>query len=249
MTSIDGLAFAAPTAVSADEKTCWICGNAATSGEHKAKRSDLKAVFRKPTQARPLYIHERSGKTRRIGSLDAWPLKWADMFCEQCNTTRTQPHDRAWERLSECLRAWRPPLTPGMTVRGNRVFVTDTRQEMLNVHLYFAKMFGCGIVEGAVPIDITAFSKAILNQKAHPNFYLQFGVAPAPGGRAMVSASNPEGLARKDNGRLELLTWIYNVNGLRVAMIFAADADTWAREQGLWHPRIGTNRLVIRNFE
>lgn len=29
---------------------CWICGEDATTGEHKTKKSDLKSVFGVPTQ-------------------------------------------------------------------------------------------------------------------------------------------------------------------------------------------------------
>ena len=36
-------------------ETCWICGAPATTGEHKTKLSDLKAVLGKPTQQQPVY--------------------------------------------------------------------------------------------------------------------------------------------------------------------------------------------------
>ena len=48
---------------------CWICGAPATSGEHKTKRSDLQAVFGRPTQAAPLFVHDHKPKNRRVGSL------------------------------------------------------------------------------------------------------------------------------------------------------------------------------------
>src|ERR1700722_5012471 len=54
---------------------CWICGEAATSGEHKTKRSDLRSVFGIPTQSSPLYLHDAERRNRRVGSLDATVLK------------------------------------------------------------------------------------------------------------------------------------------------------------------------------
>ena len=50
---------------------CWICGDAATTGEHKTKRSDLRSVFGIPTQSNPLYLHDAERRNRRVGSLDA----------------------------------------------------------------------------------------------------------------------------------------------------------------------------------
>jgi hypothetical protein len=38
---------------------CWICNlNEANSGEHKTKRSDLLAVFGKPTQEAPFHYSD-----------------------------------------------------------------------------------------------------------------------------------------------------------------------------------------------
>ena len=244
---------ASADSVKADDGTkepkCWICGQAATTGEHKAKRSDLKSVFGRPSQKKPLFLHTRDN-SKRLGSLNAGALKWEKSLCESCNTAVTSPHDLAWEELSHYLRFRVPPILPGMTVRANRVFPYDSRREMLNVHFYFLKMLGCAIVDGKLPFPIADFSNAILKQKAHPHFYLQFGFAPLPGGKAMVGASNPEGLQRVHDGAIGLLVWIYNVNQLRVAMIFAPDADEhWARKRGLWHPRDGSKRLLIGDFD
>jgi hypothetical protein len=56
-----------------------------------------------------------------------------------------KPHDKAWERLSDRLRARR--LRVGQWVRANSIFPHYTRREMTNVHLYFLKLFGCMICE------------------------------------------------------------------------------------------------------
>src|SRR5260370_22158967 len=125
---------------------CWICNrNEANSGEHKTKRSDLLAVLGKPTQAKPFYYHDLEQKNRPVKSLDAQILKSPVRICAECNTTRTQPHDRAWERMSERLRA--RPLKVGQWVRADRIFRHDTRREMRNVHLFFLKLFGCMLCE------------------------------------------------------------------------------------------------------
>jgi hypothetical protein len=87
---------------------CWICNrNEANSGEHKTKRSDLLAVLGEPTQEEPFYFHDLERRNRPVGSLNAKILKAPIRICAECNTTRTQPHDRAWEQMSDRLRARR----------------------------------------------------------------------------------------------------------------------------------------------
>ena len=134
------------------------------SGEHKTKRSDLLAVLGRPTQEEPFYYHDLHKANRPVGSLDAKILKSPVRICAFCNNTRTQPHDRAWEHLSDRLRSRR--LKIGLGVRANRVFPHFTKREMLNVHLFFVKLFGCMLAEARangfdLPIDIDPFSRAI----------------------------------------------------------------------------------------
>jgi hypothetical protein len=62
---------AVPVAADPQEK-CWICGvNDANSGEHSIKKSDLRDVMGKPSQAAPFYFYKPGRQVRRVGSLDA----------------------------------------------------------------------------------------------------------------------------------------------------------------------------------
>lgn len=105
---------------------CWICNrNEANSGEHKTKRSDLLAVLGEPTQEEPFYFHDLERRNRPLGSLNAKILKAPIRICAECNTTRTQPHDRAWEEMSDGLRArrdkvgqWVREIAPEVTGHG-----------------------------------------------------------------------------------------------------------------------------------
>jgi hypothetical protein len=121
---------------------CWICNrNEANSGEHKTKRSDLAAVLGSPTQDQPFYFHDLERHNKPVKSLDAKILKAPIRICNACNSARTQSHDRAWEETSGRLRS--RPLVIGRRVRANRIFRHDTRRQMINVHLFFLKLFGC----------------------------------------------------------------------------------------------------------
>jgi hypothetical protein len=166
-------------AVAPPPPLCWICKvNNADSGEHKTKRSDLLAVLGPATQASPFYYHDLHKANRPVGSLDAKILKSPVRICGCCNSTRTQPYDRAWEEMSDCLRSKR--LRVGQWVRTNRIFKQFTKAKMTNVHLFFAKLFGCMLAEAKangydVPIEIDPFSQAITSGRPHPEVHLQFG--------------------------------------------------------------------------
>lgn len=227
---------------------CWICGESATTREHRTKRSDLRDVFGLPTQTEPLYFHNAKMKNRPIGSLNAKVLKSPSLICANCNNAHTQPHDRAWEQMSRFLRTRIQANALGAVVRANRIFKYDTAREMRNVHLYFVKIFGCHILEAAIPIDVATFSNAILNEKACPYVYLKFGRDPLLNDNAMTGMSDIESDLRASDGSCAFATWFYFLDGLAVNVMFAADGE---KREGLidaWHPRFGTNKLVVADF-
>jgi hypothetical protein len=227
---------------------CWICESAvADSGEHKSKKTDLKAVFGEVSPQRPLYLHNSKARNRRVSGLDAPQLKWTSVICGYCNSTRTQPHDVAWETLHAELRKRAPGLKPGDRVRGNKIFRHDTARALLNVHLYFAKAFGCMLVMEKAPFDIAPFAKAIMTGTPHSDFYLHFGVTAKPS-RPMIQMS-PIRIFRA--GDATHATWFYNVDGLVIegSIVPGASAQKVAAQQDAWHPRMGTNCLKIIDIE
>lgn len=234
--------------ISATLPKCWICGDAATTGEHMTKRSDLCSVFGNPTQSNPLYRHDVQRRNRRVGSLDAKVLKSPGRICAYCNNVRTQPYDWAWEGLSEALRTWTPAIAPGRFVRTNRIFRDDTAREMLNVHLYFVKLFGCHVAGNDIPIDITGFASAIINKKAHPCVFLKFGCGRMFAGKPMTGMSDMW-LAPAAPGRSSTFaTWFYNIEGVGINVMFAVDGEKRQGLVGAWHPRQGTTRLTMADY-
>ena len=226
---------------------CWICGSAAAdSGEHKSKKSDLKAVF---GEASLLYLHD--GKTRnrkrKLPSLDASRLKWANMICRYCNSTRTQHHDQAWETLHAELRKRVCSLKPEDRVRGNSVYHTADAEAMLHVHLYFAKAFGCTLVAEKAPLDIAPFAKAIMSGMPHPDFYLSFGIMAKRSIRVIQASP----IIIFSSGGAIHATWFYNVDGLVIegSVVPGAAAQKVAVQQHAWHPRLATNCFKIVGFE
>jgi len=229
------------------ECRCWICGDAGTTGEHKIKRTDLKSELGNPTQDNPLYYNDGMRKNRRVGSLKADILKFSNRICAKCNNEWTQPYDRAWEQMSKWLRTREPPITVDAFVRGNRIFRYDTKREMQNVQLYFVKFFGCSIKEAEIPIDLASFATAILKGKAHPQIYLKFYKISLPGGKTANGQTDIWTDLRPD-GVCAFASCFYEVGDLAINVMFAADREARPGLKGAWHPRFGTNRLLICDF-
>ena len=216
---------------------CWICNKEeANSREHMSKRSDLKAVL---GATGALYLHTDERRNVKVQSLNSKKIKFAASLCGTCNSTLTQPHDLAWERLSDALRGRKPELRPGDIVRLDRIFPYGTAAEMLNMHLYFVKWLGCQIVEQAIPISpgIDTMARAILSQRAHPGIWLAFFVS----GRRGVVGATKTGAARFrcEPGKFDYLCRIYSVDALDVRVRFSTVKLT-----DDWHPS-GRNRVVI----
>lgn len=231
---------------------CWLCGNEeAETKEHMVKKSDLKALFGNPTQASPLYfnsgIPESASRRRnvKIGSLKSDTLKYTHRICLTCNSARTQPHDRAWEHCSAFLRTWLPQYKKTGNFRASSIFSYATNDRMLDVHLYFVKLFGCQIVEGEIPIDIQAFSRSIMEGKAHPNLYIGFGWLPD---MPFLAAGGSNVHIVLVEGHVTCASWLYQIGDISVNVMYAIDGE---ERQGLdvaWHPRMGAKNLNFIRF-
>ena len=225
---------------------CWICGGEGTTREHKIKQTDLRSRSRNPTQENPLRFHDAKKKNLPIRSTNADILTFKRNICAYCNNTRTQPHDRAWETMSGWFRAHRSITVPGMTVRANQIFPYDTRRHMLSVHLYFVKELGCQIKESGIPIDLGLFSRAIMQIKAHPHVYLKFGQSEFVKG-LVADGSDIE--MQLIAGVCKFMRWFRGFKDVTINRMYAAGGEEGRDELvGAWHPRHGTNQLVIYDF-
>ncbi len=213
---------------------CWICGDEANSGEHQIKASDLKSVFGHVTQKSPLRFHTDQKRNQPIRGIKSDKLKYLALLCARCNNERTQPHDKAWERLSIYLQKRQPPIRPGMKVRLNRTFPGSVSKSMLNVHLYFLKLFGCLITEHNIPIDIDQFSNSILIGVHHPKVWLALHTGLQQPG--IKHAGYSQMALEKESGNVVYASWFYVVDKVAVNVIYAEQSE---RRKGLvhaWHP-------------
>jgi hypothetical protein len=213
---------------------CWICGAEATSGEHLTKASDLRALFGHRSQQNPFFLHASENLNQRVSGINSNILKSKALLCVHCNNERTQPFDRAWEKLSDYLRNRKPVIQPNMVLRLSPVFPGKVHQSMLFVHLYFLKLFGCLIVEHSIPIDIREISSAILGGRAHNKVHLAFEAIVDR--RHHLHAGRSPIQTAQLNGRVSYAVWLYDVGPLSVHVMYAESNEKRKGLENSWHP-------------
>jgi hypothetical protein len=215
---------------------CWICKlEEATTREHRSKRSDLKAVL---GDQGPFYLHTDLRRNRKVQSINSQLVKFNPSLCNTCNSTRTQPHDLAWETLSHALRNRQPPLKPGDIIRADRIFPYKTSQHMLDMHLFFAKVLGCEIVENNISVTpaLDTITQAIMQGKPHPNIWLAFCYTNRGG---WVGATPLGAMTPTPHGAHDYLCRIYHVDALEIRVRFSS-----VKLIPDWHPS-QSNRFRI----
>ena len=221
---------------------CWICGAEGNTGEHLVKASDLRKYFGSVTQRKPLYFHSKLKRNIRFGSIKSRLLKSKALICNNCNSSLTQPYDRAWEKLFYYIRENWLKLLKSKQINLKKVFPGYSNKSILFVHLYFVKIFGCQVVEHSIPIDIITFSNSLLNQISHPDIYIKigsidYGVKHKHAGLTPVQALNK-------NGKTVFATWFYSVGSLMVNIIYNIIPDNDKVLRDSWQP--GAVSKVIR---
>ncbi len=226
---------------------CWICGEPATTREHRVKASDIRTYFGEFSQKSPLYFHTSERKNIPVGSVKSDKFKFESKLCNACNSSLTQPHDKAWEKLSAYLQGNFPRISRVRRIDLSRVFPGATRRSLLNVHLFFLKLFGCIIAEHDVPIDLAPFANALRNGTAHPNVHLAFG--PRMGlTRHKFACMTPIQALNKD-GVPVFASWLYIVGEVAVDVIYSTESQFMQVIRDSWHPNTASKTLRLSNFK
>lgn len=224
---------------------CWVSGDDARTGEHMVKKSDLHGVFGHVSQNHLLYRHSALRRNVPVKGLNVGLLKFGGLMCARCNNQRSQAYDRAWEHLSAALRI-KPTLQPGGRIDLGKIFPGTVRKSMLNVHLYFVKLFGCTVVERSLPIDIRGFSQAILNATAHQKVHL--AISPFTCGLPSASVGYSDLAIAPCNRVISYATWLYRLDRFTVRVMYAEPSE---HRKGLidsWHPSSVKKCLHISRF-
>lgn len=145
--------------------------------------------------------------------------------------------------MSNWLRHRQPSIRVGDFVRGSKIFRHDTKRKMRDVHLYFLKQLGGLVLESkrGIPINITPIADSIMNNRAHSEVYLQFGKGDGTVGRLVKALTLETGHV--------LACLFYRAFLLTVNVIFAQVGANWEALSTTWHPRRGSNRFVVADFQ
>jgi hypothetical protein len=122
-------------------------------------------------------------------------------------TVLTQPYDCAWQQLSRYLHTQWKAISRRRGFDLGKVFPGHTKQATLDIHLYFIKVFGCLIVEGSLPIDISSFSTALRERRAHEEVYLVVAKTPLNPSQKVANVSAVHAL--NANGLSHAAVWMY----------------------------------------
>ena len=226
--------------------SCWICGNSADTGEHMIKAADLKALFGPTSQNKPLFRQINSNSQEKVPGCRSEKLKFRTRLCACCNNTRTQSHDKSWEALSTYLRKRNPLVRPGDVVRVSHAFKSGVRPGFLGVHLYFAKLTGCLVLDAGVPLDIQSLADAILQNSSHPHLYLSFLVLTDRRVHRHAFVTPIETIAV--GGELSGAQWYYLTGRIGVHVIYAKALHNREKRIHLWHPSNSEKTITLDGF-
>jgi hypothetical protein len=147
--------------------------------------------------------------------------------------------------LSRELRKRLRSLSDGKKLRAETVFPYDTRRHMLGVHLFFVKLLGCELADSELsPFDLSRLSSAVMNERPHPSFYLQFGYGATMGNALHMGTSDISIDALSNGAKFGM--WAYSAGGFS-AMVALVEYDSPKVPGRWWHPRLG-NRLTVSDF-
>lgn len=140
-----------------DNGKCWICGNPASSREHRLKKADIiRAYGRGPYRGEDAPVHIREEVISPLQGPNAQILKYAPSLCHECNTTVTQPFDFAYDKFVSWVYLNEDVVLYGRYIDFFEVFGADFELQQRNLYKYFAKSFGCRLVNAGqeVPWDV-----------------------------------------------------------------------------------------------
>lgn len=127
--------------------TCWWCGAEADSREHKYKRTDLRRLANGDDL---LWGDDRVLRTIR-SHRKSKDVLFGLVLCKRCNDTRSQPFDRAYDTYAAHVSRHITQLWRARGIRLDHVYGEDWERQTKNLARYFAKHFGCLIVENGFP--------------------------------------------------------------------------------------------------
>ncbi len=222
---------------------CWICGEEGNTGEHLIKASDLRYYFGDITNKEPVYF-QKGEKSWEMQSANSKYVKSEAKICNSCNSNKTQPYDKDWEILSKYMQNNHSRLLSNGKIKISNVFPGRKSEAMLNVHLYFCKLFGCRLAAEDTPLHLEPFKSSINGTKPCANLYIEFGSWDISNKFAGITSIQ----ALEVNGRPAVVFWFYIIGRVAVYVSYIKKLEITRLKKNCWHPSSITKDVSFRKF-
>lgn len=141
---------------------CWWCGALATTEEHRIKASTLRRIGRtEDGTIDPSNVFKMSSDYERpLQTLKKGPqVRWRRNMCADCNNSRSQPFDRAYDVFEAFLVSHFEAMADWTRLDWKDIYGKDWRTDSRNLARYFAKQLGCMLATYDLPVpdDIRRF--------------------------------------------------------------------------------------------
>ncbi|MGX9143777.1 hypothetical protein [Mesorhizobium sp. 128a] len=132
---------------------CWICESPADSAEHRLKKADIvRAYGPGPYVGDRRPVHVVGGTVTPIQGPRSAAIKYTQFLCHDCNTSRTQQYDIAYDRLISWVFANEQIVLKRRLIDFNEVYGLDWAEMQTDLYKYFVKTFGCRLVDAGMPV-------------------------------------------------------------------------------------------------
>jgi len=159
---------------------CWVCGDKATTREHKFKASLIREWYgggQWNDKANPVLGHiSASESCRELQSSNDKRLKYAKSLCLKCNSERSQAADMAFDLFVKYITTNAVHLLKTTEIPLAEIG-PNTKDFALNIHRYFAKLFGCTIAREKGWAPSPTLQQLVLSQPCLWNFNIQMCVS------------------------------------------------------------------------
>ncbi|MEU6535888.1 hypothetical protein [Streptomyces sp. NPDC047000] len=148
---------------------CWWCGAVAGTREHKFKLSDLKRLSVDSSEPLIWGDGETQANVRSLRKSDK--VKFSANLCANCNNSRSQKFDFAYEKFSDYVWQRQKSLWRARYIDMHQIYGANWGDEVLNLARYIVKHAGCRIANDGFPVP-PAFSDFLNGANFLNNFHV-----------------------------------------------------------------------------
>ena len=203
---------------------CWICDSLADTREHVIKQSDIRRLFgRGPyPKGNRLKRTDQNKKKKLIQSEDSVHIKYQKSLCKECNSSRSQPWDEAYDQFMEYILSHESELKRIRKVDFKEMVKGDIGNFAKNLYSYFIKAFGCQLREHGQnpPLELSDY---LLGRRNNTNLKISFAVyesIPQNLTSPMIQIHNLEGDFDNLLKKALNFTWAVSIEWLTIIFWF-----------------------------